>query len=242
MFAPLSKGELLDGAFHLYGRHFTTIIGVAAVCHGPGQALTLYARVSGGLLVHPGQLAVASLVAGIGGLIGSAAILKIISDGYLEREPSATDAIRFALTKALPLFLAGLARAILVFLALLLFIVPGIIVACGYSVVSQVVVLENLPQSTDALGRSWALTKGHRWTAFVVAFVLYLVAFVPAAAVGGVLEGLGFQVVGEVIAALCAVVLAPLLACGLTLYYYDLRVRKEAFDLQLLGQLLGPSA
>jgi hypothetical protein len=34
-------------------------------------------------------------------------------------------------------------------------------------------------------------------------------------------------------------VLAPVLAAVITLMYYDLRVRREAFDLQVLGQRLG---
>ena len=200
----------------------------------------VYAQVGGGILTHPGEFGIALLVAGLGGLVGSAAILKVISDGYLGREPSSTDAIRFALSKVWPLFVAGFARSLLTGLATLLFVVPGIIVACGYSVVSQVVVLESLPRSTDALGRSWALTKDYKGTAFIMGLVLYLVAIMPGGVAAGILAAMGSQVAGQVIGGLCAIVLAPLLPCGMTLFYYDLRVRKEAFDLQLLGQLLGP--
>lgn len=240
MFAPMSQGELLDGAFHLYGRHFRTLIAVAAVCNGPGQALALYAGVSGGVLVHPFAFAVALLVAAIGSLIGSAAILRVISDGYLGRETSWQDAIRFAMGKVWGLMVAGFAAGLLTILAFLLLIVPGFIVVCGYSVVSQVVVLEDLPRSTDALGRSWSLTKGYRLTAFILMLVLGLVAGMP----GGVANALSALIgsPARVAGALLAITLAPLPACGLTLYYYDLRVRKEAFDLQMLGQLLGPSA
>jgi len=34
-------------------------------------------------------------------------------------------------------------------------------------------------------------------------------------------------------------ILTPVLAAVITLMYYDLRVRREAFDLQVLGQQLG---
>ena len=237
MFAPMSQGELLDGAFGLYGRHFKTLVGVAAICSGPGQVVRLYADLSGGLVEHPITFLVAMLMAAVGGLIGGAAILKIISDGYLGRESPWPDAIRFAMGKAWPLLVAGFAAALLAGLATLLFIIPGIMVWCGYSVVSQVVVLENLPSPTDALGRSWALTKGHRTTAFLIALVLSLVSVVPSG-IAGVFVAFGFGVPAQVIAALVQILLSPLLPCGMTLYYYDLRVRKEAFDLQVLGQML----
>jgi len=42
-----------------------------------------------------------------------------------------------------------------------------------------------------------------------------------------------------VLAALLPIVMTPLLSCIFTLMYYDLRVRREAFDLQVLGQQLG---
>jgi hypothetical protein len=239
MFAPMTQGELLDGAFHLYGRHFRTLIAVAAVCNGPGQALSLYADLSGGVTVRPFSFVVALLVAGIGALIGSAAILRVISDGYLGRESSWQEAIRFAMGKVWSLIVANFAAGMLTGLALLLLIVPGIIVACGYSVVSQVVVLEDLPSPTDALSRSWALTKDHRVTAFVMMLVLGLVAGMPGGIANALSVFLGSP--ARVVGALLAIALAPLASCGMTLYYYDLRVRKEAFDLQILGQLLGPS-
>jgi Na+/serine symporter len=43
-----------------------------------------------------------------------------------------------------------------------------------------------------------------------------------------------------VLASLIGIVLAPILPCALTLLYYDLRVRREAFDLQILSEQLGP--
>ena len=45
-----------------------------------------------------------------------------------------------------------------------------------------------------------------------------------------------FAVVGS----LLGIVLAPILPCALTLAYYDLRVRREAFDIQILSEQLGP--
>jgi uncharacterized membrane protein len=241
MFAPMSLGDLLDGAFALFRQHFKPLVGVAAVCYGPMQAISLYGSLSGGWVQQPILLMVFLLVSAVGALVGAAAIVKIVSDGYLERETSIPEAIAFAYHRAGGLMVAGFAKYVLVMLASLALLIPGIIVACGYSVVSQVVVLEDLPRSTDALGRSWALTKGHRGTAFGLAFVLYLVASIPGF-VAGMLATTGLAVPAMVLGSLGAIVLTPLVACGFTLFYYDMRVRKEAFDLQMLEKLLQPGA
>jgi len=42
-----------------------------------------------------------------------------------------------------------------------------------------------------------------------------------------------------VLAVILPLILAPVIAAVITLMYYDLRVRREAFDLQVLGQRLG---
>jgi len=240
MFQPMSLGELLDGSFTLYRRHFTALAGVAAICYGPFQAIRLYAEISGGWTEHLALLLIGVLLALVLSLLGSAAILKVVSDGYLGREPQAGDALRFALGKFGGLMLAGLARSVLIMLGFVLLIVPGIIIACGYSLVGPVVVLESPPNALDSLGRSWALTKGHRGTVFVLGFVLMLVASIPGAVAGAL--SISFGLPAQVVGSLAAILLAPLLPCGITLFYYDMRIRKEAFDLQALGQLIGDGA
>lgn len=116
-------------------------------------------------------------------------------------------------------------------------------VGCGYAVTTPVVVLENLSSATDSLGRSWALTKGAKLRIFGIFFVTGLIVFLPMVLVGvlaGVLKAASLisgQAV-EVIAAALPIILTPLLSCVITLVYYDLRVRREGFDLQVLSEQL----
>ena len=121
-----------------------------------------------------------------------------------------------------------------------------IFVACGYAVTTPVVVLENLDGAFDAFGRSWDLTRTFKLKILGIAFVAYLIFTLPMAAVGGL--GAYFIIhaplIGqaiEVLAAALPIVMTPLLACVFTLMYYDLRVRREAFDLEILSQQLGIS-
>ena len=63
--------------------------------------------------------------------------------------------------------------------------------------------------------------------------------------IGGISAALGvagngaLQPVYVVFSSLLGIVLAPILPCALTLLYYDLRVRREAFDIQVLSEQLG---
>lgn len=118
-------------------------------------------------------------------------------------------------------------------------------VACGYMVTTPVVVLETLSSSFDAFGRSWELTKGARGRIFGLVFVASLISsLLPSlvlSAVGALVAQLAPAVTfaWTVIAAVLPVVLTPIVPCVLTLAYYDVRVRREGFDLQLLSEQLG---
>ena len=119
-----------------------------------------------------------------------------------------------------------------------------VFVLCGYAVTTPVVVLENLTGAFDAFGRSWDLTRGFKRKIFGIAAVAFLIIYVPIMVIGG-LGGyfrLTSPVIGqaiEVLSAALPILVYPLFSCILTLMYYDLRVRREAFDLQILGQQLG---
>ena len=118
-------------------------------------------------------------------------------------------------------------------------------VAIGYMVTTPVVVLETLSSSFDSFGRSWELTRGFRGRIFGLVFVGTLIAnFLPQivlSALGGLVTELLPSAIlpWTILAAALPIVLTPIVPCILTLAYYDLRVRREGFDLQLLSEQLG---
>ena len=119
-----------------------------------------------------------------------------------------------------------------------------IFVACGYAVTTPVVVLEELNASSDAFGRSWDLTRAFKLKIFLIFLVATVVVFVPGIAVGGLGAALAgdLRLLGqavEILSAALPILLTPLFSCVLTLVYYDLRVRREAFDLEVLSEQLG---
>jgi hypothetical protein len=119
-------------------------------------------------------------------------------------------------------------------------------VMCGYAVTTPVVVLETLGGSFDSFGRSWDLTRAFKWKIFRIWFVAALMIYVPiiALAMLGGFFSVAFPIIGhatQIFSAALPILIYPIFSCILTLMYYDLRVRREAFDLQILGQQLGIS-
>lgn len=141
--------------------------------------------------------------------------------------------------------------AIVGFLALL---VLGVVGVCGFVVTTPALVLESLPTAAAALRRSWSLTSGYRLKILGLLFLLGVIMMLPwmavtgLAAIVGALAAVGggggarvallVAVVGIVLGGLVLFLLQPLLHGALTISYYDLRVRKEGFDLEVLASSL----
>lgn len=285
----MQLGEILDGSFNIYRRHFGLFMRLSLILVWLPTALTVYVQVRFSnnpfaMLAVFEQHTVATILLGLlgivifttAGLLLKAGTVRVISDSYLGQEPELGASLRFGVAKIIPLLLVTLSKGLLILLiyvfgalgiflmallgrlvgpavgALLIF-VGGVAlvwfviwVACGYGTTTPIVVLEDLPSSFDAFGRSWELTGGARGKVFGTVAVTWLLSqFLPQMVVGGVSGILGaagnlsLQPLFVVLASLLGIVLAPILPCALTLLYYDLRVRREAFDLQILSDQLG---
>jgi hypothetical protein len=141
---------------------------------------------------------------------------------------------------------AGALAGLLVFCEMVAGIWFLFYVACAYAVTTPAVALESLPNALDSFGRSWELTRGARGRMFGLGFVawflitLLLPAVISAAFTQLVLQFFpSGQLAIAIATSLIPLIAAPILPCVLTLAYYDLRVRREGFDLQLLSEQIG---
>ena len=129
--------------------------------------------------------------------------------------------------------------------AALFLIIPGIYVACRLITCVPAALLEDLgPRSS--LERSFRLTKGYAGRAFVIFFLycillyaailLFMFPFLFVAGLAAKDPGMMrfWLALSQVGNSLAAVLVGPFLTIATAVYYYDLRVRKEAFDLQLM--------
>ena len=129
--------------------------------------------------------------------------------------------------------------------AALFLIIPGIYVACRLITCVPAALLEDLgPRSS--LERSFRLTQGFAGRAFVIfllyfillyaAVLLFMFPFLFVAGLAAKDPGMMrfWLTLSQVGNSLAAVLVGPFLTIATAVYYYDLRVRKEAFDLQLM--------
>jgi hypothetical protein len=176
-----------------------------------------------------------------------ASTTSIVSAAYLGHAISAGDALRRASGVIGRLVVISVLTSIVVGLGLLVFIVPGLILLAGLVLSSVVVVLEPGTGPVGAMNRSWALTSGSRWKVFATVFVAALFLLIPSMVVGvmaaiGTMLGSWSQTVSVVVSGVLQIFAYPFLYVVVTVVYYDLRVRKEGFDLELLATATHPIA
>lgn len=279
-------GEILDGTFNIYRRHFGLFMRLSFVliCVPTVIGVYLVARIASDPVGFPvwmqehigaaiGFGLLALMVWAVISVLLKAGTVKIISDSYLGHEPSLQGALQFGVGRIVPMLLVALSKALLLILIYAVEVMVLILLAsvarmggaalavwsgvfgfiggawflafilCGYALTTVVIVLEDLESSFNAFGRSWDLTRGAKLKVFLVWLVMWLLTyFVPLLAYLGISVALGphssLQMLLAILSPVVGVALAPLPACALTLVYYDLRVRREAFDLQILSDQL----
>lgn len=258
---PLSVGEMLDAGFRLFRARFMTLILCVLV---PVVPLTIIATAVQASVdpnafdldstetVDSGSALAGTLVAALiqfaAAALAIAACFKAISAAYLGEHAGVAESLRYAVGRLLPLLVAYFLVVIIVGLGLVALIIPGIWLAVKLSMAFPAVVFERTGPFA-AIGRSWALTKGNWWRVFGTLLVVFLISFVLqivlAAVAGGLLAAgdsvseLAVAIVLTLVNLLALALTYPLWASVTSVVYYDLRVRNEAFDLQLLAQGVG---
>ena len=237
---PLTLGELLDVSFGLYRSMFFTLLVVAVSVHLIPTLLQVYLQSSAGMYSFWPLTIAVLLLSTILNALGVAATTHVVSEAYLGRRPSAGEALRRAIPLIWRLIVISLLTWLLVGIGLFLLIVPGLILMSGLLLSPVVVVVESPPGATSAMARSWGLSRGYLGKVFGTVLVSFLLLLIPAAAVAGVLGAVGQaspsnSMIAEVLSAVLQVLVYPYVYTVITLVYYDLRVRKEGFDLELLA-------
>ncbi len=232
---PRSPTELVDAAFQVFRRDPMQFIVATAAVYVPWLIIRLVFDVGiSGALPTPQQaltIALAGLVvyAVVGGVI-----TVIASDVYLGAPADAMRALRLAATRIVPLLAASIVTLAFIVLGAILFLLPALYPMARFFAIRQAVMLEG-SGAGDSLGRSSQLSmgvKGH-----VLKTLLLVLLVTSAVSFGsGLLAGLiSSRVVVNVLLTAVSVVLYPFFGITETLLYYDVRIRKEGFDVEYLA-------
>ena len=254
---PLTLGQLLDRTFTLYRNHFALFIGIAGI-----PMLTIFAIMfAGGALaglagVATGDIAgflLGFLVVFIAGAIAYlvayafalGATVHAVSEITLGRAPTVKDSLRRVRGSIGTIVGAVIMVYMAVGVGFLFFIIPGVLLLLATCLTIPAIVVEDAGAS-DGISRSMKLMKdgwGRAFVIFALSFFLSMVASTifefPFAIATGFVEATGAAAltltfltqIGSIIGAVLAF---PISTIAFALLYFDMRVRKEAFDLQVM--------
>lgn len=243
---PLSIGEILDRSFSLYRQRFTLFTGIVVLVTIPSLLTGLLESTTTG--VAPASAwriawSLLNLIVSIFTLLAAqAATVFAISETYLGRETTITACLVRMRGELGAIFGVMMLSGLAIGAGLIALVLPGIWLISRLSVVVPATLIEQRG-AREALSRSFDLTKGFAWRAFLIFFLYYILStssgailVIPLFAAGEAAKtpeflrwyGIAAHFYGYVSNAL----LMPLMLIATSVFYYDLRVRKEAFDLQ----------
>jgi hypothetical protein len=203
-------------------------------------------------------------IAAIGvSLMQSASLVEAVAARYMGREITAGAALRAGLRAIGRLLVMGVLAflafaalwiGLVIFMALvpqwwafLLGILGGLVasvfLAASWMVAPAVVILENAGPVT-ALRRSWSLSTGNRWRILGLILLLIVIEIVLSSLLSTLLvaavaaDQVVRFLVQQGVNLLASIAWAPVYWGTFAVLYYDLRVRREALDLQLAAEAL----
>jgi len=255
--------DILDTAIRLYRHNFTLFMEIVAVVQVFLMAIYMIGMwaVSQTVMTTAGEEIPWEILLGLGPIgllyiggwillfpVSEGALAFAISETYLGRRISVLEAYR----RMWPLIWRLLGTMILVSIVISLgtgmCLIPGLLVWVWFAITTPIVALERSWGPT-AMDRSYRLVSGHWWRVFGALLLLQLIIIVATVAVSAVPVVAVMLLFGEssplltqslttAIQTIGNIVVRPVLMIGTVLIYYDLRIRKEGFDLVMLTQAL----
>jgi hypothetical protein len=140
--------------------------------------------------------------------------------------------------------------SILFFLLILAWIIYAILMGLRYSLAVPACVVESL-SARKAMRRSIELSKGSRGRIFLLGLMILIIEFGLVALSQGFFIYAAFknhmilpvwaQILQQAVGFLTNSFIGPMYATGLTLFYYDQRIRKEGYDIEWMMEAAGLS-
>lgn len=200
---------------------------------------------TGGVIGLLGLLLVGIVIYVIAYLFSQGGTVFAVSELYLGRATTIGQSLGRVRGELGSLFGVVLLNGLVTGVSFLLLIIPGIYMVCRLCVCIPAALLENLGPR-ESLERSFGLTKDNVGRAFLI-LLLYFAILYAALFLFDIPFAIGIQFeahdpsmvrllsalmqVGNFVA---GVLITPIVTIASSIFYFDLRVRKEAFDLQLM--------
>lgn len=257
---PMALADIIDGAMRLYRHNFAPFLGIVAIAWVPALAV----QVAGIYLLYgpltddtatmePEALIPAMTVFALAGVavyliavpLAQGALMWAVSNRYLDRPAGIAAAYRIVIDRLGSMIAVIFLSALVIGAGMLACVIPGLIFAFMFSFAVPEIVLENR-RPVDALKRSWQLANYDFWKVVITLFVLSLLVSLISMALAtpfsialislaGEENMILFQTLARSVNTIVQLLVQPVQIIGTILLYYDLRIRHEGFDIQLLA-------
>lgn len=234
---PRSTTEILDAAFLVLRARYGTLVGAYALVQAPMILGWLWMQdVLGEMGLRVLELSVSA--------VADATVVLLVSAWVNGTSRSTGAAIGLALRRLPALTGAAWGTTILIMFGLALLVLPGLLIMAGTFAVPAAIVLEGR-SLRGAFRRASDLAEGQLRRLVNVLVVGVVIAWALGAALAwglGLVAGMlgGDERAGAALGVLGNALVLPFAGIVVTLLYYDLRIRKEAYDLELLARDLPP--
>jgi len=240
-------GDILGDTFRIYGRSFLRLVAIVAIVE---VVLAIIGGIVGGLLAIPivtgealpfEEFAVGPFILGMTVILAAYILLYPLMQGAVIhatseqhfRRPGIGRAYGFAWRRIGALIGASILAGLAVLgMAITIIGIPfAIYFGVRWSLVWQAALLEGFGPR-GALSRSSALVKDNWWRVLGIVLVLGIMA--------GIISGI-LGIIPIVGSAIGAILSMPITIVGATLLYYDLRLKKEGYNLGVMAGEIGTS-
>lgn len=240
---PRSAAELIDAAFRMYRQYFTGFVTLSALVYLPAFVLgVIVGRLTPMIEdMQPGPtLAMfgALILMGCWYAIMEAALCIAASDRYLGSEIEPGRALRDALSRAGSLIPAKLWTWFVMFWGFFFFLIPGIYFFARYFAIPQTILFEKNTGVGDGLNRTRQLAKGEKWKVIKSLGMTWLIFFAISMGIGLTLApepGTSPSIISQLFSSIVSIIAYPLVPITATLLYYDVRIRREGLDIELMS-------
>jgi hypothetical protein len=231
---PRKATEIVDAAIEVYRRHPLHFMLLTTLVHAPWLILQIVLLGD----APPTADITTSLMISLGTFISyflmGAVVVQMASDLYLGRETDAFLAVKRVGAKLATAFVASVLQGFLITLGLVLLLLPAAYWSALYFAVIPLIVLERA-SLFGAFGRSSALSKDlklHILSTLGLVFLIRMAITFGALIIVGIVPG---EIVRRVLSTLLSIVVYPLIGITDALLYYDARIRREGFDIEMMA-------
>lgn len=249
-------GELIDAAVRLYRLEWKVLMAIVAFVVVPVTFVEAWASQLMIGNIGPaipssdpfGQLLALTLVfVAVQFLIVQpflvAAVARAAADVYLGEPVTIGGTYRYALRRLPSILWITVLTTVVTLVGFVLLIIPGIIALVRLAFAPAALVVEGNRGST-ALRRSWRLTSGFFWrtlgTLFLSGVIVAIVSGIISLPGELLVQAMGPDAwpLSALVTMLATVLLTPFGMLVVVLLYFDLRIRKEGFDIEVMAREL----